>query len=520
MPQMRRSAVIYVLQMRTPPNEALFLRIMSRPPPAMPSALLDALTRAGAFFRRRERACYVVGGLLRDQLLGRAPRAWNADLAVPNGALTLSRELAALLGGAFVPLDEAAGSARVVVKSPDIRVELDISDFRGATIEEDLARRDFTVNAIAVRLEDWLREPQRPAPLLDPLDGQGALARRALVACFPRAFEDDPARILRAFRFVAQLAFTLDPSSEPLIRGAVARLPQVSGERLRDELLAIFETDRAAPAVRALNELGVLDALIPELSPGRGLEQGAVHHLDVLGHQLETVAQADRFLADFAEFSAPLREPLARYCAQELVEWRSRKSLIKLSGLLHDVGKPARRTVEADGEIWFFGHEQTGAELAAGVVERLRLSNREADMVCRMVLHHLRPGFLSREPALTRRAVYRFFKELGDDGPACLLVWWADRMATRGAKSRLDQLDQQRGRLEELLNAYFFQAEEVVKPPRFVDGRQLMQAFRLQPGPLIGKLLGAIEEAQAEGRIHTAEEALTLAREQLPQQEP
>jgi putative nucleotidyltransferase with HDIG domain len=487
------------------------------PPPSAsaPPALIDLLTRVDAFLRRRDRACYVVGGLLRDQLLGRSLRALNADLAVPRGALALSRELAAHVGGTFVPLDEAAGSARVVVGSDDARLELDISDFRGATIEEDLARRDFTVNAMAVRLGDWLRSPRQPAPLLDPLDGQGALARRALIACFPRTFEEDPVRILRAFRFTAQLEFTLDPSSEPLMRGAAPRLRQVSAERLRDELLAIFDTDRAAPAVRALNELGALDVLIPELSPGRGLEQGHFHHLDVLGHQLETVAQADRFLADFAEFSAPLREPIARYCAEEFVERRSRKSLIKLSGLLHDVGKPARRTVEPDGEIWFLGHEQTGAELAAGVVERLRLSNREAEMVCRMVLHHLRPGFLSREPVLTRRAVYRFFKALGDDGPACLLVWWADRMATRGTKSRLDQLDQQRARLEELLNAYFFQAEEVVTPPRLVDGRRLMQAFRLQPGPLIGELLGAIEEAQAEGRIRTAEDALALARQTL-----
>jgi putative nucleotidyltransferase with HDIG domain len=252
-------------------------------------------------------------------------------------------------------------------------------------------------------------------------------------------------------------------------------------------------------------------------APGdpRGPDQGDFHHLDVLEHQLETVAQADRFLADFAEFSTPLREPLARYCAQQLVERRSRKGLIKLAGLLHDVGKPERRTVEPDGEIWFLGHEQTGAALAAGVVERLRLSNREAQMVCQLVLQHLRPGFLSREPQLTRRAIYRFFKELGEHGPGCLLLWWADRLATRGSKSRVDQIDQQRSRLEELLNAYFFQAAEVVKPPRLVNGHQLMEAFRLAPGARIGELLGAIEEAQAEGRIQSAAEALALAREVL-----
>ena len=470
------------------------------------------LTRASSYLTSHASACYLVGGVLRDQLLGRATRRRNADLAVASGAVELCRGLACHLGGAFVPLDDAAGSARVVVTQDGQRVELDVSDFRAPTLKEDLRRRDFTVNALAVELTDWLRRPQSPT-FIDPLRGQEALASRELRACFPGAFEDDPVRILRGLRFAAQLEFTLAASTIPLMARAVPGLSRVSGERIRDEMAAIFETDRAAEAVRSLNELGGLDVLIPELSAGRGLDQGPFHHLDVLSHQLEAVAQADRFLKDFAEFSAPLREPLARYCAGELVEHRSRKSLMKLASLLHDVGKPARRTVHPDGEIWFLGHEETGAELTVGIVERLRLSNQESEMVCQLVRHHLRPGFLSREPQLTRRAVYRFFKELGDHGPACLLTWWADRMATRGTKSRVDQIDQQRARLEVLLNAYFFQAEEIVKPPRLLNGRQLMEAFHLTPGPRIGELLDAIEEAQAEGRIHSAEEALALARE-------
>jgi len=220
-------------------------------------------------------------------------------------------------------------------------------------------------------------------------------------------------------------------------------------------------------------------------------------------------------LADCAEFSEPLRVPLITYCAQELVERRSRKALIKLSGLLHDVGKPANRQVHEDGEIWFIGHEHTGADLAAVIVHRLRLSTHEGQLVCQLVRHHLRPGFLSREPQVTRKAIYRFYKDLGDHGPACLLLWWSDRMATRGPSSRLDQLNQQRSRLEELLMPYFFKAEEVVKPPRLVDGYRLMKEFQLPSGPLIGELLGRIEEAQAEGHVHSADEALALAREWL-----
>ena len=489
-------------------------------PLPLPDRLIETLTRVQAFAQTRRVSYYIVGGILRDQLLGRPWTSLNVDLAVAQGALAQARALATELHGAFVPLDESAGSARVVVTDEAGHLELDLSDFRGATLEEDLRHRDFTVNAMAVALPEWLRTPHDPRPLIDPLRGQQALERKRLVACFPGTFTDDPIRILRAFRFAAQLEFSLDAALPGLMAQAVRGLARVSGERVRDELMAVFATDRSADVVDALNTLGALEALIPELMPGRGMDQGAFHHLDVLGHQLETVRQGDRILADFAEFSEPLRAPLAAYCASSLVERRSRKSLIKLGGLLHDIGKPANRQVHDDGEIWFIGHEHTGAVLAAPIVERLRLSNREGEMVCQLVRHHLRPGFLSREPELTRRAIYRFYKDLGDHGPACLLTWWSDRMATRGTKSRLDQLDQQRRRLEELLTPYFFKAEEIVRPPRLVDGYRLMKELRLSPGPLIGELLATIEEAQAEGRVASPEEALALARKQLETPRP
>jgi len=482
---------------------------------SIPDGLFALMQRVHACARAQGLRCYLVGGFLRDQLLGRRPTFLNIDLMVERGALTLCQIIAEQLSGAYVLLDEALGAARVVLPIAAGRLELDISDARGPALDEDLRRRDFTINAIAIALEDWLRHPSAPHPLTDPLKGVEALARHQLLPCFPGTFEEDPVRIMRAFRFMAQLDFTLDPAATPLMQHAVPLLPRVAGERIRDELMAMCETNRAHGAFQALNALGVLDVLCPELRAGRGVEQGGYHHLDVLGHQLETVAQADRILADFAEFSEPLREPMAAHCAQTLVERRSRKALIKLAGLLHDIGKPSKRTVEPDGEIWFLGHEHAGVPLAAAIVDRLRFSTRESQMISALVLHHLRPGFLSREPQLTRRAIYRFFKDLGDHGPSCLLLWWSDRMATRGPKSRLDQLDQQRSRLEELLHAYFFQAEEVVRPQRLLDGHQLMRAFGLTSGPRIGELLAAIEEAQAEGRIHTAEEALQLAREQL-----
>ena len=477
--------------------------------------LINLLGRMDAFMLSRKTACHMVGGFLRDQLLGRKTSPINVDFAVPRGALEICRELAAHLKAAYVPLDEKTGSARLVISAGAVRYELDVSDYRAPTLEADLALRDFTINAIAIRLSDWLKQPDQPSVIIDPLKGRQALVRRELVACFPATFQEDPVRILRAFRFMAQLGFSLPKAMQEAMQHGLPRLAEVSGERIRDELMKIFDTDQASEAFKGLDAAGALDKLFPELIPGRGLDQGDFHHLDVLGHQIEAVFQADRFMKDFAEFSEPLRGPLAAYCSEELVDGRSRKSLIKLATLLHDVGKPSSRQVHPDGEIWFIGHEHTGEPLARAAVDRLKLSNREADMVCQLVLHHLRPGFLSREEQLTRRAVYRFFKELGDHGPSCLLEWWADRMATRGKKSRLHEVDLQRAFLEEMLNAYFFKAEEVVKPPRLIDGRQLMAAFSLSPGPLIGDLLEQIEEAQAEGRVGSADEALELAKKYL-----
>ena len=473
------------------------------------------LAQVAAFAKAKRLSLYLVGGFLRDALLARQRWPVNIDLAIPSRALEVARALATHLGGAYVRLDEAMGSARVVVSSGESRVEVDCSDFRGPTIEDDLARRDFTVNALALPLETWVRQDNWREALIDPLQGCRDLAEMRLRACFPKTFLEDAVRILRAFRFSVELDFSPDPSLEPLMREAVPRLTTIAGERIREELVAILGTDRASWALRELNALGALDVLFPELSPGRGVAQGGYHHLDVLGHQLETVAQCDRMTADYAEFSPELRQPMRAYYDTELVERRSRKALVKLGGLFHDVGKPATRRTKDDGEIWFLGHEQFGAQLVESVTERLRLSNREAEFVRHLVLYHLRPGHLSREPQLTRRAIFRFFRDLGDDGPACLLVWWADRMATRGPSSRLDQIDQQRARLEELLRAYFLKPEEVVRPPRLIDGRELMTALGLSSGPLIGTLLDAIQEAQAEGRLQTKDEALALAREVL-----
>lgn len=479
-------------------------------------SVIETLSHICNWMRGKRVPVFLVGGLLRDQLLGRVSAVPNVDLAVAGDALTLAREMAESFGAAYVPLDEEERTARIVLTLKDgegaRRLEIDISALRGRNLEEDLSRRDFTINAIAISLEEWLKDPLHPKNLTDPLAGVQAIKKGALIACSDQAFAEDPLRILRGVRLAAQLEWTLDSSLEARMRLSVKDLDHVSAERIREEWLSMCETNRAGDAMDRLNVLGVIDIVIPELVLGRGMDQGPFHHLDVLAHEIEAVHQADRMLEDLAEFSEPLCSALTDYRDEVVSDQRTRKALIKFSTLVHDVGKPANKQVHDDGEIWFIGHEHTGAELVSEIVSRLKFSNRESEIIVQLVRHHLRPGFLSREPELTRRAVHRFYKELGDNGPACGLAWWADRMATRGPQSRVSEIDQQRARLEELLNPYFFQAETLVKPPRLVDGHKIMEILDLAPGSMVGRLLAVIEEAQAEGSVTTTEEALALAR--------
>jgi putative nucleotidyltransferase with HDIG domain len=477
------------------------------------------LKQVAAFFAERGQPCALVGGFVRDQLLGRQGST-NIDLAIPCHALGWGRELAQALAGSFVVLDAQEGSVRIVLKSPTaaMGIELDLNDYRAATLEGDLGLRDFTINALALNLEDWLTDPDvLKRRLIDPLCGRDDLQQGRIRLCHAGTLLADPLRILRAYRLAVQLGFEFDAAVVPAIQHALQRLSAVSAERIRDELFRMLETAAAARAVKAMSDDGVLAILFPEVERCRAVDQGDFHHLDVLEHQIEAVRQGDRLLSDLSGFEAPLRAKLIAYTQQQLVPGRSVKALIKLAALLHDIGKPYHREDRGEGNVWFIGHEVTGADLAEPLVKRLALSSREEQWLVNLVRHHLRPGFLSRMPELSRRAVYRFYRDLGEAGPACALEWWCDRNATRGKTSRVDDRQAQWRFVCLLLESYFFQAETVVRPPRLIDGTELMQYLALKPGPVIGRILQGLEEAQAEGSVQTKEQALQLARRLLQQ---
>lgn len=200
----------------------------------IPDEVIALLTRVQAVLQRQGSPAYLVGGILRDQLLNRTARRWNVDVAVPRGALELSQAIARDVGGAYIPLDEGNGCARVVAG----HLELDLSDCRGPTLEDDLRHRDFTINAMAMALEAG-----RFGELVDPYQGYADLRARRLRVLHKRSFIDDPSRILRGARLLTRFHCTLDPETGEALRDAVAKnmLAHLNRGRLRRELERIVE---------------------------------------------------------------------------------------------------------------------------------------------------------------------------------------------------------------------------------------------------------------------------------------
>jgi poly(A) polymerase len=449
---------------------------------------------------------YLVGGYIRDAFLGRATE--DVDIAVAADALEVAREVAAELGGRYVMLDPENRVARVVLPGDGSRWHLDFSTLQG-NIEQDLSRRDFTINAMAVKLDEM-----DLGGLLDPFGGRQDLEQKLIRATHEEVFHQDAVRLLRAVRLAAELGFEIEPQTETLIQSCSHLVTTVAGERVREELCRLLALPQAAHWLSRLDQLGLLTAIIPELAPTKGVGQPKEHTWDVFQHSLETVAAIESMLRDGGESLSPfpILFELMPYFDQEVAAGSQRKGLLKLAGLLHDIAKPMTKSIDEGGRMRFLGHAQEGAAKARPVLERLRFSKREVELVEGIIRYHLRPGQMGDRDLPSRRAIFRYFRDAGEAGIDTLILSLADHLATRGPYLDREQFRQHAETMEYVLVE---RRKEEIPPPKLISGHDLMNIFVLSPGPQIGQLLQAIQEAQAVGEITTREEALSLVQREL-----
>ena len=443
---------------------------------------------------------WLVGGAVRDLLLERPLH--DVDLALPRESGVVARRLADRLDAAFVPLGEPHGMARVVLAGPP-SVQVDLADLRAPTLAADLAGRDVTVDALAVDLHALLRGP---APIQDSTGGLRDLAARRLRACGPTALADDPVRVLRLVRLAHELDFAIEPATERQARSAAPALVAVSAERIRDELTRVLRLPRSAPAIRQLDGWSALVVVFPEIEAMRAATQSLPHRFTVWEHSLRALEAADALLEDLA-LLAPHDARVAASLAEPMRSGLTRREVWKLAVLFHDVAKPEARSVDPDGRTRFIGHDRMGAERAAAIADRLAWPRRAAEVLARLVRHHLRPMHLGMLGAVTRRARYRFHRDVGEEVPALVCLTIADAAGTDGRGPRLVY----RGGTWELLDSLLAGAEPAAREaaePALVRGEDVMAALGLGAGPLVGDALRRVREAQALGLVRTREEAL------------
>jgi poly(A) polymerase len=512
------------------------------------SNLLAILAKISHLLAVRKKQGYIVGGFVRDWLLKRETN--DIDIAVNGDAITIAREVAREIGGKFVLLDDANNIARVVIvedeqpggtsqdpELPATEWHFDFSSFAG-DIESDLARRDFTINAMALELSRFVAgtsaatssrksasspaEKRFPLKLIDPFSGKEDLRDKIVRGVSEQIFEADAARLLRAVRLAAELGFTIEPDTESLIYRYYQAVTEVPGERVREELLRLLTPPRAAYYLKYLDKLGLLLALIPELAEGKGVEQPTVHFWDVFEHSLQTVAAVEFLIRESDwEYSnedtlstAPWSEAIDRHLSQEVSSGSNHKVLLKLAGLFHDIAKPMTKSIDDTGRARFLGHTKQGAAMTANILERLRFSNREIRLVESLVYHHLRPAQMANNELPTQRAIYRYFRDTGEVGIDILFLALADYLASRGPLVSMEEW-RKHCQLVNYIMAEHDKQQAKILPVKLIDGNDIMNTFDLAPGSLIGKLLAMVNEAHASGELSTREEALALVQREL-----
>ena len=448
-----------------------------------------------AFSGMDPHSTFIVGGTVRDLLLGRP--ALDTDIVVSVDPQVFARRLAKRLSGSLVEIGKSELTIHRVVVGPRI---FDVSTLNGKSIEEDLGRRDFTVNAMAVDVAT--------GEIIDCTDGRRDLENGIIRMVAPTVFAADPVRLVRAYRLSACLQFTIEETTRQAIADNADLIDRSAGERIWSELQKILSVPSSLPTVEQMHADGLLPAIFPELTPLQDCFQGDHHRWDVLTHSLQAYRHLESLLAEpDIDTWLPTDTGTSHWDVGDIPA-----PVLKLAMLLHDVGKPRSRQEDASGKVHFYGHGKKSADMVAGITSRLKMSRKDADYIDFIIRSHIRPLHLfiaQGNGRLSARAKTRFFTHCGRRTPDLLMHCMADILGKGTADERNHQfVDFARRLLAEYLDSYLPRSAQ----GRLLNGRDLMETFGLPPSPLLGRLLRRIEEAQLSGELDTREKALELAR--------
>jgi poly(A) polymerase len=445
---------------------------------------------------------YLVGGSVRDLLIGKQDIK-DIDLVIPVGSESTARVFADKISGSFFFLDEKRKISRVIKDTDDGILQFDFTNFEGPDLAADLVRRDFTINAMALDLREFIKD-QALAKIIDLFHGKKDVKNKLVRTVKPEVLDEDPLRLLRAARFAATLGFVIEEGTARQIRERAELITKPSPERIRDELFQILSERNAGNHLGLLDSLGLLTVLLPELGQLRGFKPGFYQTHDVLAHSISTAGYLDSVLDDLPNISPEHADKTLAHLEEVIEQFVPRKAALRFACLLHDMAKPETFS-DTDGRIRFHGHDNLGAEKAALVCRRFRLSRDTEALVTKTIKYHMRLFNLSTAAGLSKNALYRYCRDLRDFLPESLLLAQADARATREVMPKEKFSDTEKP-MSAALDYYYAKFLKVEAKP-LVTGQDLIE-LRLKPGPRFREILEEIKERQAEGTLTDRQEAL------------
>ena len=441
---------------------------------------------------------HVVGGYLRDRVLRREPV--DLDLLVEGSPTSFLQALSRR-----ARFDPIVFSRREPIT---YRIALDdwlidVSACEPGGLNDELRRRDFTLNALSAALHtpDTAGQPDLVARLdrpFDPLGGLADLRARRIRHISLAGLEDDPLRLLRAVRLTTTLdRFELDQTTRTAIQDRAGRITSVAVERILGEMEVILASPHAGAGLRMMRELGLLFPVFPELAPLDALAQNRWHRFDVLEHSLRCVEEADQLQQ--GEHAIGVDHPIGIEDA-EVLKW---------AALLHDTGKATTSSKGSDGEIHFYGHEAVSATITEDILTRLRVGNRKSQRIVSLVENHLRLTLIATGAPVSDKALRRVVHRMKYDTPLLCLLALADRRAGGGPdfEQRMRHLEQIAARVIDILTC---DGEHVISPTPLLSGNEVMELLGLEPGPRVGSVMRWLTRLQVEEKLTRQEQAITL----------
>lgn len=447
------------------------------------------LNNLASFF---DNEIYVVGGTVRDFLMGKI--SYDRDLiVVDEDAKSFSQKVAEFFDGVFIPLDEENKIYRIVLK--DKKNFLDITNPIGGNLEEDIMRRDITINAIAVNIKTG------EIPSFCEFGIQD-IQNKIIREIKEENFTDDPLRMLRVYRFYANLGFEISPELLNITKKHASLINKPAKERIEYELMKLFDGEFAAQALLKMDESEILEIIFPFVKELKQVPPNLHHHLDLFNHSIETVNQVQKF---YEISPKEVQEHLKKVDFGGF----SRLAHLKLAALMHDIGKFSTWTIEPDtGRHRFIKHEDVGAKLAIPILKKMCFSNKQIDYISYIIKKHMYPTAVVSAPELNDKVMMRYVRKSADNAIDTIIIAKADRVSAQGPEITKELVEENITLLDKLLQFYLNTKETLAPLPKLLDGRDVMSILNINPSPILGKILNKLHEAQISGDILTKDDAV------------